>query len=168
MDQEIDRLDWLILDAFSDDVESTEQIADLVQPDDPAADMTLIASRLAGLLARGLVYDAHPPGGWYGMTEVGCQFWERLATTFGDGPPDWSVAWVIDFDLKAGCGSAVGATREVCESALRTNARRDIVIDPSSFTHHPVASFRAKYYQKVGGGHRIDFRCLQHTPQSDS
>lgn len=42
------------------------------------------------------------------------------------------------------------------------------MIDSSSFTHSAVASFRAKYYKEVDGGHRIDFRCSPHTPQSDS
>ena len=158
MDQENKRLDWLILDALSDDIESIQQITAMVRPGEPTADATLIASQLARLLARDLVYDAHPPTGWYGMTELGCQLWERLATTFGDGPPDWSVAWVINFDLQAGRGSAVGVTKEVCESALRKHVRRDIVIDPSSFVHHPVPSFRAKYYKDIVGGHRIDFR----------
>ena len=123
MDYETNRLDWLILDALSDDIESAEQISDMVRSGEPAADTTLVASRLAGLLTRGLVYDAHPPDGWYGMTESGCEIWERWATTFGHGPPDWSVAWVIHFDLKAGRGSVVGATREVCEFALREHLR---------------------------------------------
>lgn len=92
--------DWLILDALSDDYESVEQIADLVQPDWPLPDPLEIIDRLERLYSEGHVFltldaifvrteivreidHADSRSFWFGRTPTGDALWQQHAADFG-------------------------------------------------------------------------------------
>jgi hypothetical protein len=98
----IDRHDWLILDALSDDYESVEQIVDLVKsPEDAWLDVTPLAviDRLERLyhaghlfLTLGAQFDRDAMSReidqtrdrkfWFGRTPSGDALWERYSAVY--------------------------------------------------------------------------------------
>lgn len=98
--QSIDLHDWLIFDALSDDYESVEQIANLVQPDWPSPDPLEIIDRLERLYAAGHVFltldatfdraemvreinQTRDRRFWFGRTATGDALWQQHAADFG-------------------------------------------------------------------------------------
>lgn len=91
--------DWLILDALSDDYESVEQIAVLVQPDWQSPNPLEIIDRLERLYSAGHVFltlDATFDSAemvreidqtrdrrfWFGRTSTGDALWQQHAVDF--------------------------------------------------------------------------------------
>ena len=98
--QTLERNDWLILNALSDDYESVEQITSLVRDDWPSAPPLEIIDRLERLYAAGhvlLILDATFDRAemvreidqtddrrfWFGRTPTGDALWQQHATDFG-------------------------------------------------------------------------------------
>ena len=155
---EIDKLRWAILDSLADDYESMEMIVPAVRTLVPDSDERTVSEQVGQLLLSGFVETVGKSEVSYGMTGQGCEVWEKYCTIFSEGPPDWSKSWTMDVDYTTGVGYVNGTSREVCESAIAKHAQPDIVIDTSSFKHTSIEGFKAKYYKKLKGGHRIDFR----------
>jgi hypothetical protein len=93
---------------------------------------------------------------WFGMTNQGCEVWEKHCTTFSYDPVDWSEMYTRHLYLKTGRGYVEGVSKEICESAIAETSP-GIVIDSTSFKHSSIEGFDAKYYKRIKGGHRIDF-----------
>ena len=98
--QTIERNDWLILNALSDDYESVEQITSLVRDDWPSAPPLEIIARLERLHAAGHVslalnetFDraemvreidqSDDRRFWFGRTPTGDALWQQHAADFG-------------------------------------------------------------------------------------
>ena len=92
--------DWLILDSLSDDYESVEQIAELVQTDWPSPDPLEIIDRLERLYFAGHVFltldatfdrtelvreidQTRDRRFWFGRTSTGDELWQQHAADFG-------------------------------------------------------------------------------------
>jgi hypothetical protein len=92
--------DWLILDALSDDYESVEQIAQLVDDEWPSAAPMEIIDRLERLYKAGYVFltldaifdraelvreidQTRERRFWFGRTPSGDAFWRQHAADFG-------------------------------------------------------------------------------------
>ena len=91
---DINRHDWLILDALSDDYESVEQIAQLVQPEWTSPDSLEIIDRLERLYSAGHVFltldstfdraamireiaETRDRKFWFGRTPSGHALWQK-------------------------------------------------------------------------------------------
>ena len=98
--QTLERNDWLILNALSDDYESVEQITSLVRDDWPSAPPLEIIDRLERLYAAGHVLLAleatfnraemvreidqtDDRRFWFGRTPTGDALWQQHATDLG-------------------------------------------------------------------------------------
>ena len=96
----LERNDWLILNALSDDYESVEQIASLVRDDWPSAPPLEIIDRLERLYSAGHVFltldatfdraamvreidQSDDRRFWFGRTPTGDALWQQHAKDFG-------------------------------------------------------------------------------------
>jgi hypothetical protein len=165
-------LDWLILDATSDDFESLVQIMPNVREDLPHASDTEIARSVLQLLEAGLLRQLeaaaislddlmsspqHPAAPyWFGMTERGADAWEQSASQFGEEPPNWNDAYACVFDFSSSRGHCDGVSRDVCLAAIRSSPDHAAVRE-ETFRIDDIESFPAKYYKRIEGGVRVSF-----------
>lgn len=98
--QPLERNDWLILDALSDDYESVEQITSLLRDHWPSAAALEIIDRLERLHAAGHVFltlnatfdraemireinQTDDRRYWFGRTPTGDALWQQYSAEFG-------------------------------------------------------------------------------------
>lgn len=167
----MDRIDWEILEAVSNEFESLTQIYPMVNE---ALDVERvdIIDRMESLLQRGLIklskniefnketlldepdvyYDTEF---WFGLTEQGAEAWEQHAKEFDGFDVDWSEAWTASYNYEKQSGHIYGVNEEVCMKVLKNE--KEAIIDFDSLMVEQVSSFQAKYYKKITGGVKITF-----------
>ena len=104
---ELTELEWSILDSLSDDKETVALILSMIKDDFPDITTRKLSENVYRLYQRGLILeDNHKTVELqtlldesddyidnvyrWGLTELGCEYWERYAPTYYGEPVDWS------------------------------------------------------------------------------
>lgn len=167
--ENLSRDEWFVLDSLADDWECLSSI------DGPEVSKINMIELLEGLYVKGLIsikkgvpFDRkillEEPDEywdtiyWFGLTEKGCNAWERNSQKYNGEPVDWSLSWRSCFSPEEG-GYIEGISEKVCIQVLKDYLRQNpLKINWRSIAHKNIKGFQAKYYKFIRGGHRIDFK----------
>jgi hypothetical protein len=168
--ENLSRNEWLVLSSLSDDWECLSSIE---KPEVSRADMVELLEELYGkgliCVEKGLPFDRkillEEPNEhwdtiyWFGLTENGCDAWEKYSQKYSEYPVDWSSSWKGSFWSDERGGYIEGVSEDVCKQALKSQLKNvPFTIDKNSIEHKNIEGFQAKYYKFIPSGHRIDFK----------
>lgn len=175
----IDKLDWLILDALADDYESMNQIYPIEEC--PQMSREGIVDRVYDLYQKGFIclidkdkkfiieeIKVEPEGYldtkfWFGMTEAGAAVWEGGSEKHGGYKQDWSKSWSQHTDCQKREGVIYATSKEICLERLKATPGADVKDAKIS----SVPEFRAKYYKVIKGGFKLEFKINEASKQRD-
>jgi hypothetical protein len=173
--EKITKLEWQILDSLSEDKEC---IAAVNISKNSKAD---IKKTTYELYQKGLLYEvtnqsldynilmsetenAAEAHYWFGLTQLGAEYWEKHSRKYSGNYIDWSQACIGYLDFQKNEGYLDGTSKRVCLNSLQDLVHaKDRQIDVDTIQYSKTEGFYAKYFKYITGGHRITFKLSRKT-----
>jgi hypothetical protein len=167
--ENLSKNEWLILESLANDWECLSTIE---EPDVSRTEKIELIERLyeKGLISilNNVPFDKKnllkEPDGfisndyWFGLTEKGCEEWEKYSQKYYGSAINWDKSWKSCFSPEKG-GYIEGVSEQICVQILKDDFKhKSFSVDWKSAEHKNLEEFQAKYYKYLAGGHRIDFK----------
>lgn len=178
-EDDLDKIDWVILDVLHFDHESIQQIHPLEEYPEISRDE--IIDRLYNMFENGYVCFANDEtftieqikneqvncvcsDFWYGMTEKGCEFWEENAEKYVGEKIDWSNSSLGIFIYTECRGIIYGTSPDTCLNSLREYQERfknELIVNFDTVNISKVKEFNPSYYKTIENGYKLKFRFIK-------
>jgi len=96
---------------------------------------------------------------WFGLTDKGCEAWEKHSVEFCGEPIIWKNAW-RSYETSEGISYIVGVNKTVCIEGLKQvhpDSWEEKITD-KLIEEQSIDGFNATYYKYIKGGYRIKYK----------